>query len=67
MEFDGWLPRAKGELRQDRRPWREIMTAEEQALARQKMAAGIAAYESRFGPIQAPAPPAARPIIRPNR
>lgn len=51
VNFDGWLPRAKANLRQDRRPWQEFMTAEEQTLARRKLAGDIAAYESLFGPI----------------
>ena len=48
LEFDGWLPRAKGGFRTDRRSYREILDQHQADLIADTCTAEIASFGYRF-------------------
>jgi hypothetical protein len=58
IPFDGWLPRAKGGFRQDRRPPAEVYTPRQAELVAERFAREIRLLGYRFGGRFPPGPPA---------
>jgi hypothetical protein len=55
MPFDGWLPRAKGRFRQDRRPYTEVYDRDQANLVARCFAREIKQFGYRFGEDRQPA------------
>jgi hypothetical protein len=48
LEWDGWLPKAKGQVRGDRRPYQAVLTPEQAAIVAQYAAPEIEQFGYRF-------------------